>query len=67
MPLTPILGIVTCLMLMFSLPGENWLRLVVWLAIGFAIYFYLRHPPQRHGQDPGPRDRHSRIVSRRIG
>lgn len=24
---------------MFSLPGENWLRLFVWLAIGFAIYF----------------------------
>jgi APA family basic amino acid/polyamine antiporter len=24
---------------MFSLPPENWLRLFVWLAIGFAIYF----------------------------
>jgi APA family basic amino acid/polyamine antiporter len=39
MPITPILGIVTCLVLMFSLPGENWVRLVVWLAIGFCIYF----------------------------
>ena len=38
-PLTPILGILTCLMLMFSLPGENWLRLFIWLAIGFVIYF----------------------------
>jgi APA family basic amino acid/polyamine antiporter len=38
-PLTPILGIVTCLILMFSLPPENWLRLFVWLAIGFVIYF----------------------------
>jgi APA family basic amino acid/polyamine antiporter len=38
-PLTPILGILTCLLLMFSLPGENWIRLFVWLAIGFAIYF----------------------------
>ena len=26
MPITPILGIVTCLVLMFSLPGENWVR-----------------------------------------
>ncbi len=38
-PLVPILGIVMCLLLMFSLPAENWLRLVVWLAIGFLIYF----------------------------
>ena len=38
-PITPILGILTCLLLMFSLPAENWLRLVVWLGIGFAIYF----------------------------
>jgi APA family basic amino acid/polyamine antiporter len=38
-PLTPILGIVTCMILMFSLPPENWYRLLIWLAIGFAIYF----------------------------
>jgi APA family basic amino acid/polyamine antiporter len=39
MPVTPILGILTCLILMFSLPWENWMRLVIWLVIGFAIYF----------------------------
>lgn len=38
-PLTPILGIITCLMLMFSLPAENWLRLIIWLLLGFIIYF----------------------------
>jgi APA family basic amino acid/polyamine antiporter len=38
-PFTPILGIITCLILMFSLPAENWVRLGVWLALGFAIYF----------------------------
>jgi APA family basic amino acid/polyamine antiporter len=38
-PLVPILGIATCLLLMFSLPAENWLRLLVWLLIGFVIYF----------------------------
>jgi APA family basic amino acid/polyamine antiporter len=39
-PVTPILGILTCLLLMFSLPSENWLRLAVWLAVGLAIYFF---------------------------
>jgi APA family basic amino acid/polyamine antiporter len=38
-PVTPILGILTCLVLMFSLPAENWLRLGVWLLLGFIIYF----------------------------
>jgi APA family basic amino acid/polyamine antiporter len=38
-PVVPILGILTCLILMFSLAVENWLRLFAWLAIGFVIYF----------------------------
>jgi APA family basic amino acid/polyamine antiporter len=35
----PLLGIAFCLLLMFSLPGGNWLRLFVWLLFGFVIYF----------------------------
>jgi APA family basic amino acid/polyamine antiporter len=43
-PVMPVLGIATCLLLMFSLPAENWLRLFVWLAVGLMIYlFYGRH------------------------
>ncbi|HTE06303.1 MAG TPA: amino acid permease, partial [Planctomycetota bacterium] len=38
-PLVPVLGILTCLMLMFSLPSDNWWRLGAWLLIGFVIYF----------------------------
>jgi len=38
-PLVPILGIAFCLLLMFSLPSENWLRLAGWLGIGMVIYF----------------------------
>jgi len=38
-PLTPILGIVLCLLLMFSLKPENWIRLVGWLGIGLLVYF----------------------------
>jgi APA family basic amino acid/polyamine antiporter len=41
---TPLAGMFTCLVLMFSLPPENWWRLFAWLAIGMAIYFfYGRH------------------------
>ncbi len=43
-PTVPILGIATCLLLMFSLPAENWWRLIIWLLIGLVIYFfYSRH------------------------
>jgi APA family basic amino acid/polyamine antiporter len=43
-PFVPIAGILTCLMLMFSLPAENWYRLIIWLALGMVIYFgYSRH------------------------
>lgn len=38
-PLVPILGILTCFAMMVSLDGETWLRLLIWLAIGLAIYF----------------------------
>jgi APA family basic amino acid/polyamine antiporter len=38
-PFVPILGIFSCLLLMFSLPVENWYRLIGWMAIGLVIYF----------------------------
>ena len=38
-PVVPILGILTCLGLMAMLPLDTWFRLLVWLVIGFAIYF----------------------------
>lgn len=38
-PFVPIMGIICCLILMFSLPVENWWRLIIWLLMGFAIYF----------------------------
>jgi len=38
-PVVPILGILTCGMLMFSLPVANWWRLFAWLGLGFVIYF----------------------------
>jgi APA family basic amino acid/polyamine antiporter len=38
-PLVPILGVVVCFAMMYSLDWITWGRLVVWLAIGLAIYF----------------------------
>lgn len=38
-PLVPILGIIACSAMIFGLGMENWIRLFVWLAIGFVIYF----------------------------
>ncbi|MDR0646667.1 MAG: amino acid permease [Elusimicrobiota bacterium] len=38
-PFVPIMGIFICLAQMFSLPMMTWLRLIIWLAIGFLIYF----------------------------
>jgi APA family basic amino acid/polyamine antiporter len=38
-PVVPILGVASCLLLMFSLPAANWWRLIAWLALGLAIYF----------------------------
>jgi APA family basic amino acid/polyamine antiporter len=53
-PLVPILGILTCLLLMFSLPAENWYRLIIWLIIGLIIYFlYGRRHSVMSGGDGG--------------
>jgi APA family basic amino acid/polyamine antiporter len=38
-PLIPILGVLSCFALMFSLPNDTWIRLVVWLALGLVVYF----------------------------
>lgn len=62
-PLVPILGILTCLLLMFSLPAENWYRLIIWLGVGLVIYFaygrrhsvmsrHTEHEIKTHGLSP---------------
>jgi APA family basic amino acid/polyamine antiporter len=38
-PLVPILGALICMIQMYSLPFDTWLRLIVWMAIGMIIYF----------------------------
>jgi APA family basic amino acid/polyamine antiporter len=38
-PVVPILAVLACGYLMLNLPVETWLRFLVWMLIGFVIYF----------------------------
>ncbi|MET7771537.1 amino acid permease [Nocardia sp. NPDC005366] len=38
-PLIPVLGVLACLWLMLNLSMETWLRFLVWMLIGFVVYF----------------------------
>jgi APA family basic amino acid/polyamine antiporter len=63
-PVVPILGILCCMLLMFSLPTANWWRLLGWLLLGLVIYFaygrqhsvmaaYTANEIAKHGISPG--------------
>jgi APA family basic amino acid/polyamine antiporter len=39
-PFVPILGALVCFAQMASLPGDTWMRLFLWMGIGFVIYFF---------------------------
>ncbi len=39
-PLVPILGVATCFFMMAFLPLDTWIRLIVWMIIGFDIYLW---------------------------
>lgn len=38
-PVIPVLGVLACLWLMLNLSVETWLRFLVWMLIGFVVYF----------------------------
>ena len=51
-----LLGVASCLLLMLSLPAQNWYRLLGWMALGLAIYFLYgrRHSVLGREQPPPP-------------
>jgi APA family basic amino acid/polyamine antiporter len=38
-PLVPLLGVLSCLALMLSLPNGTWIRLILWVGAGLAVYW----------------------------
>jgi APA family basic amino acid/polyamine antiporter len=50
-PVVPLLGVATCAYLMSGLPGDTWLRLLLWMGAGLVVYaaYGRRHSKvQRH-------------------
>jgi len=54
-PFVPVLGASICIMLMLSLPTNNWYRLLAWFALGMCIYFF-------YGRKYAIREHHHFIV-----
>jgi basic amino acid/polyamine antiporter, APA family len=44
-PFVPSLGILCCAVLMVSLPGATWIRLLIWMSIGLMLYRLLSRRP----------------------
>jgi APA family basic amino acid/polyamine antiporter len=54
-PIVPLLGMGISLLMMISLPFDTWLRLIVWLIIGMAIYFtYGKYHSRVQNPPPAP-------------
>jgi APA family basic amino acid/polyamine antiporter len=64
-PIVPVMGILSCLMLMFSLPVENWYRLVAWMLLGFIVYFSYGYKHSEMRQQPDLRTAHAGGARRR--
>ncbi|WP_137121746.1 amino acid permease [Segeticoccus rhizosphaerae] len=64
-PWVPILSILACIWLMLNLSLATWARFLIWLAIGFAIYFTYGARHSRVGR-AGPADVSDRRVPERL-
>lgn len=42
-PLVPILGMSSCLYLIFGLPSATWFRFAIWMILGIIVYFAYGH------------------------
>jgi basic amino acid/polyamine antiporter, APA family len=62
-PLIPLLGIITCFFMMAFLPLDTWVRLIVWMLIGFDIYllYSIKKSHLSSGQ-PGTKQQANKVV-----
>jgi APA family basic amino acid/polyamine antiporter len=67
-PFVPVLAILSAVYLMLNLPGATWIRFVVWMAIGFVVYFAYGARKSRLVTDPNySRDADALAAARRSG
>ncbi|HJU84158.1 MAG TPA: amino acid permease [Holophagaceae bacterium] len=52
-----IAGAVSCIIVMFGLPHDTWIRLLLWLEIGLAIYAFYGWRRSRTGNEGGSEER----------
>ncbi len=60
-PVVPILGIISTVGLMAGLPGDTWLRLIIWMAIGLVIYFTYGRSHSKLGRSDAAGTTNSRV------
>jgi len=56
-PVVATLSVLMCLYLMLNLKGETWERFLIWMAIGFLVYFFYGRTHSRVGRrerEPAP-------------
>ena len=62
-PIVPFLGVATCLFMMVFLPLDTWIRLIVWMLIGFDIYLaYSTRHSLLSSKLPGTKAQSNRVV-----
>ncbi|HJS00375.1 MAG TPA: amino acid permease [Flavobacterium sp.] len=51
-PFVPIAGVLVCLFMMVFLPLDTWIRLIVWMMIGFDLYLFygMKNSVLNHGK-----------------